>query len=233
MGLLLGALAVAGLTLVLRWYMRADAAVIARALHYAPAALSGLAGLIALLFGRPQFAFILFSIAAVLFGRAKQKVGDVTGDSGKTSVVRTVWLEMELDHDTGNMDGMMQQGPQKGVPFSMMDKDGLLAVQIEISGDAESAALFETYLDRVMPLWRKNTDTRADEGLRSAPGSSAMSQKEAYDILGLDPGAGPEMIRKAHRRLMQRVHPDLGGSDFLAARINAAKDLLLSAHRKT
>ncbi|WP_245294042.1 DnaJ domain-containing protein [Methylobrevis pamukkalensis] len=101
----------------------------------------------------------------------------------------------------------------------------------EIASDPESSALLEAYLDRRLPGWRKDfkLDDRARE--RRAASTGAMSKQEAYQILGLADGAGEAEIRAAHRRLMKRVHPDQGGSTFLAARINEAKDRLLSKHR--
>ena len=56
---------------------------------------------------------------------------------------------------------------------------------------------------------------------------SAMSRTEAYEVLGLKPGASGDEIHAAHRRLMRMAHPDTGGSDWLASRINQARDVLL------
>ena len=56
-----------------------------------------------------------------------------------------------------------------------------------------------------------------------------MSKQEAYQVLGLAPGATEEDIRAAHHRLMRTAHPDAGGSDWLAARINMARDVLLGS----
>ncbi len=90
-------------------------------------------------------------------------------------------------------------------------------------GDAVSVALLETYRDRLHPGWR---DEETAQEPSPAP-SAAMSAEEAWRVLGLAPGAGEAAIREAHRRLMKKLHPDQGGSDYLAAKINQAKDLLL------
>ena len=94
------------------------------------------------------------------------------------------------------------------------------------ASDPEGAALLEAYLDIRLPSWRE----REDEGPpREEPRGSGgrMSKEEAYAMLGLDPGASEDQIRSAHRKLMLKLHPDQGGSNYLAARVNEAKDVLL------
>ena len=100
----------------------------------------------------------------------------------------------------------------------------------ELPGDPESRQLLETYLDGRFPAWRDNVKPDGGDRHGVAPGSGPMTKEEAYKVLGLEAGATTADIRKAHRRLMQRLHPDLGGTSFLAARINEAKDVLLSNH---
>ena len=96
-----------------------------------------------------------------------------------------------------------------------------------LTRDPDGARLLEAYLDRRTPGWREDADRHRDAGQGGATGAGAMSQQEAYEILGLQPGAGEQAIREAHRGLMKRIHPDAGGSSGLAARVNQAKDALL------
>ena len=100
----------------------------------------------------------------------------------------------------------------------------------ETANDEESAQLLEAYLDRRMPDWRANVEPDTGARSASARNTGAMTEQEAHQILGLERGATVAQISKAHRSLMQRVHPDVGGSAFLAQRINEAKDFLLRTH---
>ena len=149
---------------------------------------------------------------------------------GKRSTVRTAALEMELDHDTGGLEGLVLAGRHEGKMLGAMGMAELQQLYRELPGDPESRQLLETYLDGRFPIWRKDAETNGGEGLGVAPGSGAMTKEEAYKVLGLEAGAAAADVRKAHRRLMQRLHPDIGGTSFLAARINEAKDILLSNH---
>jgi hypothetical protein len=145
---------------------------------------------------------------------------------GQRSQVRSAWLEM--DHDSGGMTGTVRAGP-----FAGRDLDDLGAAELSalmrdcLAQDPDGARLLEAYLDRRAPGWREDAQSHGHAGQGGAAGPGAMSQKEAYEILGLQPGAGAEAIREAHRSLMKRIHPDAGGSAGLAARVNQAKDVLL------
>ncbi len=149
---------------------------------------------------------------------------------GQRSTVRTAALEMLLDHDTGGLEGVVLAGHFEGRQLADMQLADLIDFYGELKSDSDSRQLLETYLDGRFPLWREDTNTHGGGGEGGSPGSGPMTEQEAHQILGLESGASAADISKAHRRLMQRVHPDVGGSSFLAARINEAKDLLLSRH---
>ena len=126
--------------------------------------------------------------------------------------------------------GMVLAGRYETRLLGSMDLGELKELYGELAGDQESRQLLETYLDGRFPVWRDDPKPNGGDRHGVAPGSGAMTKEEAYKILGLEAGATAADIRKAHRRLMQRLHPDLGGTSFLAARINEAKDVLLSNH---
>jgi len=223
-------IAMASMTWMVGWaFMRANPAQLASGLRAVGPVAVGLAGGALLLLGRAQIGGVLLAIAAAWWTSSKRS-GVVRSRPGKKSTVRTAVLEMELDHDTGALEGMVLAGRHEGRVLGEMDLPSLIALRGEILADGESLQLLETYLQGRFPAWRDDADPHVGEGKTGAPASGAMTEKEAYQILGLEPGAGAADIRKAHRRLMQRLHPDLGGSSFLAARINEAKDFLLSMH---
>ena len=152
-------------------------------------------------------------------------------EAGSASNVRSRWLEMTLDHDTGDLDGLVLAGACEGRVLSSLDDDTLKALRLEMAGEADSLRLLEAYLDRRLPGWRTDFEAQPGDGLGGAPRAGPMTEQEAHQILGLEPGATLAEIREAHRRLMKRVHPDHGGTDFLAARINEAKAFLIERHR--
>jgi hypothetical protein len=138
---------------------------------------------------------------------------------------------MRLDHDTGAMTGQVVRGRETGKSLDELDEAALVGLRREIAADAESVALLEAYLDRRIPGWRENVEADLAAGPGGAADARPMTDEQAYEILGLLPGADEAEIRAAHRRLMKGVHPDSGGSTFLAAKINQAKDWLLGKHR--
>ena len=158
------------------------------------------------------------------FGARTQK------SPGQVSRVRSAFVEMELDHDTGAMQGRILAGRHEGVPLEALDVPTLVGFLPEI--DEESRALLMAYLDRRAPSWREHAQGDAATGPGRSSGSSGkMTEEEAYQILGVQPGASAEDIGRAHRALMKKLHPDQGGSTYLATRVNEAKDILLRRHR--
>ena len=147
---------------------------------------------------------------------------------GQVSRVRSTFLEMELDHDTGAMRGRFVAGRHQGAALETFDTSSLVAQLGEV--DEESRALLMAYLDRRDARWREHAQGGASAWQGGAVRGGKMTKEEAYQILGLQPGASAEEIGRAHRSLMKKLHPDPGGSTYLAARVNEAKDVLLRRH---
>ena len=151
---------------------------------------------------------------------------------GQASEVETRFLRMTLDHDSGVMTGHIKEGRFAGRVLEDLEPEDLVALWAECRAeDAQSAAVLEAYLDRTQgEAWREaatGSGAGAGAGPRAPGAAGAMSREEACEILGIEPGASRKAIHEAHRRLMQKVHPDHGGSNYLAAKINQAKTLLL------
>ena len=210
-------------------FLRSSPAGLAAGLRLAGPVVVGLAGGALLLLGRAALGGMLISAALGWVGLMRRSKSP-RPTPGKTSSVRTAALEMELDHDSGSLEGTVLAGSYEGKLLSALDQDALMRLYRELSGDSESRQLLEAYLDGRFPVWRQDAEADIGRGEGTAPGSGPMTKQEAYKVRGLEAGASAADIRKAHRSLMQRLHPDVGGSSFLAARINEAKDVLLSDH---
>jgi len=174
------------------------------------------------------------AIPLAVFGMALIRRGGPFGSAGKTpgqkSHIKTERLEMELDHDSGHMEGTCLSGRFAGRQLSTLSDGEVMELLAELRHDgAPEAAVMEAYLDWRLPGWRdqdSESTERARSGRRGAR-SNRMTAEEAYAVLGIGRGASEEDIRQAHRRLMMKMHPDQGGSTYLAARINEAKEVLL------
>lgn len=191
-----------------------------------PALLTALGGGLVLI-GRAGAGIPLAVIGITMLLRNRSVSQAGSGGAGRKSTVRSAMFEMELDHESGELDGAVLTGEHEGRRLSQLSEDELLELLQATRQDGESAALLEAYLDRRIAGWRENAQSHPGAGQGAAPGTGAITKEEAYQILGLAPGAGPKDVRDAHRRLMKRLHPDSGGSTFLATKINQAKEILL------
>jgi len=159
--------------------------------------------------------------------RGARGAGAGSGPGGPdTSTVRSKYLHMTLDHDSGDMDGEILQGHFAGQRLSQLALSDLMNLLRQYrADDSDSAALLQAYLDRYHRDWERQGDQARQASGES--GAGRMTREEAAQVLGVGPEASREAVVDAHRRLMQKLHPDRGGSDYLAAKINQAKDVLL------
>ncbi len=223
--LLLGLTLLVGGVLIAYWFSKTDPKQIARTAKIVALILLAGAGILLVVAGRAQLLAALPIIAGLVwrFWPAFKSLGRRMSNGGQSgSKVRTRFFAMKLDHESGHVDGEVLSGAFAGRQLSELSLAELHQLRGDVSGDPQSLALIEAYLDRRDAEWR-GAGSGGGTGARSGP----MTTEEAYDVLGLEPGASPDEIRRAHRRLMQKLHPDAGGSDWLAAKLNAAKDLLL------
>ncbi len=181
---------------------------------------------IALMFFR-VFGLAILLLAAGAGLALRRDTGLGQSSTGRKSQVRSAHLEMTLDHDTGDMDGIVLTGTHQGQMLSELDLIELFNLSAEFGDDAESVKLLETYLDRAHANWRDTANENSTSNQGMSPDTSRISRDAAYRVLGLKPGASEDDIREAYHRLIKRVHPDHGGTAELAAQINEARDRLL------
>ncbi len=227
-----------GVFLLARWFAESDPKTVARVARWMLIALAVGAVLFVVLAARQYiFAILLPALLFLFRNRGLLKyLKSLGGPSpGRNSTVETRFLRMTLDHDSGRMTGVVREGPYQGAELDQLSLEQLVELwRLCRADDAQSAAVMEAYLDRNHPDdWRSMAGAGAgagsdEAGRRAAAAEGPMTREQAYEILGLEPGASAQEIRAAHRRLMQKVHPDKGGSNFLAAKINEAKSLLLN-----
>jgi hypothetical protein len=230
--LLLGLVALLLLLLAMRRFTFANAQVLAQQLRVGVgvAALAG-AGVLVVR-GMVGYAMSLAAFGSwLLWGHGGLPWGGFPGRTqrspGQTSRVATEYLEVELEHDSGEIRGRVLKGA-----FAGRDLETLTPIETAHLwqdcrfADPQSAQILEAYLDRVHPSWREDL-ARAEGDSPGDQASSSLTRAQALEVLGLEEGAMPADIRRAHRELMLKMHPDRGGSTYLAAKINEAKDLLL------
>ena len=251
--LILGFAILAGVLLAGRWFTTADPKLLVKVFKWT---LLGVIGTVALFFlftGR--MAWAIFALPALLpwlmraraahrmfktFSRMTSGWGGRA--AGQSSDVETRFLRMVLDHDSGRMSGEVIDGDYAGRTLAGMSLDELLnLLQTCWVEDQPSAQVLEAYLDREHPDWRERVQEEAPGDAGGDAGGNAggtgsrgprrgkghMTREEAWKILGLESGAGEQEIKDAHHRLISNMHPDRGGSTYLAAQINLAKDVLL------
>lgn len=233
--LLLGGAAVVGALVLYQILFRADLRRVVRYMRWIVGGAVALLTALLLFRGQIGVASITGYLAFMIlrFGR----VGPWSFESGtigddNESTVKSRFITMTLDHDTGEVVGKVVAGAFKGADLGDLGEQETRQLLAEVGFDPDSLALLETWLDKNRSGWREYfAEEDASEGPAGGSGAAVDPDQEAYDVLGLKPGATPEEIREAHRKLMMGVHPDQGGSNYLAAKINAAKDRLLKKSR--
>ncbi len=227
----LGIALLIGIILIGRWFLSADPKKMVSTVRWAAVILAVGLGLYLAVAGRwswiPMILFVLLPWLSRLRAVANLAKSARGPSPGQTSEIETQYLRMTLNHDTGAMSGIVLRGAFEGRELGDLNLEELLSLLEECrAGDQQSAAVLETYLERAHGSeWRERAATAAAG--QAGFGGGAMTRAEACEVLGVKPGASEEAIKEAHHKLMTKIHPDHGGSTYIAAKINQAKDVLL------
>jgi len=237
---LLGIALLAGLLLFGRWFGQADPKSLFKVLKWVLVTVIVAVALFFVMTGRAVFALAAIPAlipwilrirsvarAAKAFHRmAQSRAGN---DGTQSSEIQTRFLKMALSHESGAMWGEVIDGPFAGRPLADLSVAQLCELLTTYQNeDSQSAQILISYLDREHPEWRSSAQDQGHDGYENSS-PEGMTRHEALKILGLEEGVDEASIRAAHHRLIAIVHPDKGGSTYLAARINQAKDVLLGS----
>lgn len=243
---LLGIALLVGSLLIIRWFVSADPQTLVRAGKWALLGVISLLGLALVVSGRLQWAlgvamaalpWLLPLLRAARSAKTYRRMAGAGG--GRTSRVETRFLRMTLDHDSGDLDGEIIGGPWTGRNLSDLSVRDLVDLLVQWrEEDQQSAQVLEAYLDRCHPPWREGASDAGGYGAGSAEGEGRsrgssggaegeMTREQAYQVLGLSSGASDSEIKDAYHRLIAVLHPDKGGSNYLAAKVNQARQILL------
>ena len=233
---ILGIALLTGFLLAARWFVSTDPKMLATVLKRVLVGLALAVAVFMIVTGR--FTWALFTLPVILpwimrfrslarmaknFRRMSQGMG---GTTGRTSDIETRFLALSLNHDSGALSGEVREGTYAGRRIEDLKVSELVdLLRVCAAEDPQSAQVLEAYLNRVHPDWHDQAGGQAQSG--DSFGRGAMDREEAYRILGLEAGATSDAIKEAHHRLMAGMHPDHGGSTYLAAKLNQAKDVLL------
>lgn len=227
-----GLLALVLVLLAMRGFTRANPTLLARRIRIVAAIAAAGAAMGFVLRGSAGYAVPLAMIALWLVAAPGGGLPGWPGRGGgprkgQTSRIETDHLEVELDLDTGEVAGRVKKGVFAGRAIERLKPADLALLWQDCRfSDPQSAQIVEAYLDRVHPSWREDM-ARGEAEMSNGP-DGRMTRAEAAEILGVAEDADAEEVRRAHRELMKRLHPDRGGSTYLAAKINEAKDVLLA-----
>ncbi|HLN24494.1 MAG TPA: DnaJ domain-containing protein [Patescibacteria group bacterium] len=234
-----GILVLVAVMMLARWFATASPAGMVRTVKWTGAALLVGSSAFLLMSGRLAWVFaaalglIPWIVRGVhvhrLYRTMRGRIGRMANgraSAGGMSQVDTCFLSMRLDHDSGSLSGEVMDGPYRGRKLAELSFDEAMDLHRQCAADAQSVQVLEAWLERVWPDWRERLRAAA-EPPPPPENSGAMSRGEAFAVLGLTPDASPAEVKAAYRRLMSVLHPDHGGSDYLAAKINQAKTLLL------
>lgn len=235
--LVLALVIVAGFALVVAWLLRANPSSLARIARILLVVVGGIGVGAMLIFGLrflPGLLPELFGLAGIIItaliaraARHRPSGGFSSPGSGQRTEVRTTFLQAWIDHGSGDVGGTVLAGRFAGRTLDALADAELIELHAECTADADSLRVLEAYLDRRLGAdWRNTQDSRSQRPPPRGPRTD-MTREEALAVLGLAESATADEIRAAHRRLIQRMHPDVGGTADLAARINRAKDVLL------